>query len=307
LGFGGLQGVDLAGANASYLSQWHASSKVLVTQSGSLGDPGTGHTDWIYGLQGASLQRLLDSEGGLQGAVDDRHYWMGHTRPTFSKMSVISQVTGLDNTHLLPPYFPVFRGEDYLFGAMVEYLHPQAAVLEYDWCVPHFPLEARRGGNENLPATGKGGINLAKFVTDRTCYEEGISADTRFEQLALLVGELAEYSDEGLLTLYRAEVAEAQVGELQQLSNALQDDAPRSDDWRAYLQQGAENVAAAMSTLASVEDIAAIPDSFDQPAILAQFRQYAGDYALALRAWGKVRQAAGKLVDEMLEAGQLAP
>jgi hypothetical protein len=65
-------------------------------------------------------------------------------------MAVMSQATGLDNSHLLPPYFPVFRGEDYLFASLVVCLHPDAAVLDFNWSIPHLPLEQR--GVEDVSA-----------------------------------------------------------------------------------------------------------------------------------------------------------
>jgi hypothetical protein len=119
----------LHGGNAAFLGQWSADSPVLITQCGTVGDPGTSSTAWIYELDPDSTQRVLASPGGLEGALNNRYYWLGHSRPGFNKLAVISQMTGLDNSALLPPYFPVFRGEDALFGAMVEHIHPQSAVL----------------------------------------------------------------------------------------------------------------------------------------------------------------------------------
>ncbi|RLA51283.1 MAG: hypothetical protein DRQ98_11720, partial [Gammaproteobacteria bacterium] len=236
-----------------------------------------------------------------------RHYWMGQPRPLFTKMSVISQVTGLDNSHILPPYFPVFRGEDYLFGAMVEYLHPQAAVLEYDWCVPHFPLEARRGGTDNKPATGKGGINLSKYVTDHTLYEPGISAQTRLNSLTVLIRELAETSDQGLLTLYRTEVAEEQGRQLKALTAKLQDGTPRPQAWQAYLQQSQAGVNEAMQSVARLKDIPSIPDTYEEQTILDEFRDSAGEFAVALEGWAAIREAAKGITDEMLATDVFIP
>lgn len=151
LGADDLKPTGLQGANGVFLSQWHADSSVIIIQSGTMRDSGTPITDWVYSVDPAFTQRLLSSPGGLEGALTNRHYWMGQPKPLFSKMAMISQVTCLDNSKLLPPYFPVFRGEDYLFGGMVEYLHPESAVLEYDWCVPHFPIEPRIGNANNIP------------------------------------------------------------------------------------------------------------------------------------------------------------
>ena len=308
LGIEKLQQQDLQDANAAYLDLWHADSPVLITQSGTLGDPGTPDTSWIYSTDPASAQRLLATAGGLEAALKNRHYWMGQPRPTFSKLAVISQVTGLDNSHLLPPYFPVFRGEDYLFGAMVEYLHPQAAILDYAWSVPHFPLETRTGSADNPPATGKGSINLSKYVTDHTLYQQGISAQTRLQGLALRVKELAETSDRDLLTLYRSEVAEAQGAKLKGLTAKLREAPPKPETWHTYLEQSRAGISTAMQAVANLRDIPGIPDSYqEQQAILEEFRAYASEFAAALEGWPAIRTAAQNIANDMLAAGALAP
>ncbi len=307
LGINELETQDLQGANAAFLSQWHASSPILITQSGTMGDPGTPKTDWVYTVDPASAQRMLASPGGLKGALANRHYWMGQPRPQFTKMAVISQVTGLDNSHLLPPYFPVFRGEDYLFGAMVEYLHPQSTVLEYDWCVPHFSIEERLGGEDNKPASGKGGINLAKYVTDHTLYETGISAETRLTSLAQRVKELSETSDRSLLTRYRTEAAENQRRKIKQFSAKLAEASPKTQAWQDYLQQSLNNLSAATGTTASLEDIPGIPGSYEAQEILDEFRVYAGEFAVALADWPTIREAAKPIAAELISSGAMAP
>jgi hypothetical protein len=307
LGTTDLKPADLRGANGAFLSQWNAESPVMITQSGTMGDPGTPRTDWVYSVDPVSAQRLLASSGGLEGALSNRHYWMGQPKPFFNKMAVISQVTGMDNSKLLPPYFPVFRGEDYLFGAMVEYLHPDSTVLEYDWCVPHFPIEKRKGSAENMPPSGKGGINTSKYITDHTVYETGISAETRLLGLCQLLRELSETSDHGLLTRYRAEVAESQNSKMKQLIAALNDNTPRAQVWQDYLQEALNNTAQAQTVKAELEDIAGVPDGCQAQDILDEFRAYTGCFAQALEGWVVIRQAAKSVTTKLVNSGALTP
>jgi hypothetical protein len=307
LGSGQLLPQDLHNANAAYLSQWRAESPILVTQSGTLGNAGTRTPEWIFTIDPTSSQRLLANPGGLETALSSQQFWRGQPRPLFTRMSVISQVTGLDNSQLLPPYFPVFRDEDYLFGAMVEYLHPTAAVLEYDWSVPHFPIETRSGVLEIEPATGKGRFRPGKFITDRTVYEPGIPVETRLQSLAVLVKELAESSDQGLLTRYRAEVADNQCDELRKFSACLQNGVKRPPVWQGYLEESLESVTGALQSVARLTDIADIPDDLEPQAILEQFRVYANDFAAALAAWPAIRETADTVTSAMLLAGELSP
>jgi hypothetical protein len=307
LGISNLTEQHLLNANSAYMGQWHADSPILVTQSGTLGDPGTPGTGWVYNIDSTSTKRLLASPGGLEGALVNRHYWMGQPRPQITKMAVISQITGLDNSKVLPPYFPVYRGEDYLFGAMTEYLHPQAAVLEYDWCVPHFPLKARQGETSYQPASGKGNINPSKYITDRTVYENGISLNTRLRALTVLIRELAETSDAALLALYRTEEAKAQGAQAAGLTRNLQRDLPRPEAWLAYLKQSLDNINESMQNVARLTDIPAIPNSYDKVTILEQFRSHSSNLAMALEGWPSVREAAKAISTDLLVTGQLTP
>ena len=297
----------LHGASSAYLSQWTAESPVLVTETGSIGDSGTLDTNWIFTLDENSAKRLSQHPGGLEGAFSSRCYWMGQPRPSFSKISVISQVTGLDNSQLLPPYFPVFRGEDYLFGAMTEYLHPQGAVLEYDWCVPHFPLEQRKGTPNPAPLDGKGDINPSKYITDRTRYVRGVSAETRLENLASMAAELGEMTDRGLLTLYRSEVAREQGERLSSLGAYINNGSIRPPAWQDWLQQSVDNIGLSMQAVAQIADVKYLPEDHTEQATLGEFRIQAGGYANALAAWTSIRPVAAKATKEMLATGDFTP
>lgn len=296
---------DILGASSRYMSLWDAHSRVLVTQNGTLGDPGTPDNRWLFFMDDKSQKRLEAFPGGIEGALSNRRYWLGQPRPMFTKMSVMSQVTGLDNTALLPPYFPVFRGEDYTFGAMTEYLHPSSAVLEYDWCVPHLPTEARRGNPAPEPETGRGMFNINKVITDRTLYLQGIPAETRLKTLASHAAELAGASDRGLISIYRKEVAENQQLEMSRLNGLLQDGRIRPPLWQSWLEQSARNVSAATHSNAAISDIPLMPTHLQDGEILELFRHHAGDLSAALFAWEDIRNSAAHLTQLMFEDGTI--
>jgi hypothetical protein len=297
---------DLVGASSRYLSLWGAESRVLVTQSGTLGDPGTSGTQWLFSIPGASQKRLEAFSGGIEGALSSRRYWLGQTRPMFTKMSIMSQAIGLDNTALLPPYFPVFRGEDYTFGAMTEYLHPTSAVLEYDWCVPHLPIESRSGNPAPEPESGRGMFNINKMITDRTSYLPGIPPENRLKTLAAYAAELSHGSDRGLISMYRKEVAEIQQQELARLNTLLQDGRIRPPLWQHWLENSVQNISAAMNTTAAITDMASLPAGLQESEVLVLFRRHVGDFSDALFAWEAIREAAAEVTHSLFEDGTIA-
>lgn len=290
-----VEAAELAGASSSYLRFWDANSPVLVTQCGTLGDPGTPNTDWIYFAQGDTAKHLAAFAGGLEGALASRSYWLGHPRPCFTKMAVMSQTTGLDNSQLLPPYFPVYRGEDYLFGAMTEHMHPQGTVLSYDWCVPHLPVETRASDAQPKPKTGKGLFNMGKYVTDHTVYQAGIDAGVRLQGLANMAEQLSQTDDRGLVTLFRREVAELQGLEQYKLGSLLADGSIRPPTWQGWLQDSADNLNQALQTAAQIQDMPNLPRDQDTAQLLAQFRKHAAGFGLALASWVAVREAASAI------------
>jgi len=289
-----LEATDLAGANAPFLGVMSGDSPVLITQNGSLGDPGSPQIN-SYQLGPDSVQRMLAAPGGHSSAQANRHYWLGRSRPTFTKMAVMSQVTGLDNSHALPPYFPIFRGEDYLFGAMVEYLFPHGATLEYDWCVPHIPPDDRSSTATTEPVADKGGINLfAQAITDHTNYEMDISLETRLDSLCLLLQEMSESSNVGLHAKFQAEVAARNASKLRamgaQVQASSQSQAPQ--DWQNYLQQGLSELTQAVQTPASPADIKGIPEGMSEDAVIDQAKAFAAEFSSALQTWPAIRLAA---------------
>jgi hypothetical protein len=307
LGITTLQETQLQGASSACLDLWSADSPVLITQSGTIGDPGTPGTRWIYTLDPASTRRLLATPGGLNAALANRHYWMGQARPVFGKLAVMSQVTGLDNSRLLPPYFPVFRNEDDLFGAMVEFLHPHAAVLDYDWAVPHFPLEDRGSGVEKNSWDGNEKLRMGKLLADHTVYRSGISPQTRLKHLAMLVRSLGETSDRELMTLYRYEVADASASRANRLGATLQDGVARPEPWQDYLRQRLTQLNEALQIVPKLENISGVPGDYSEQAILGEFRDCATGFASGLQAWPALRQSAESVVNTMLVAGDLLP
>ena len=193
--------------NAAMLNVLDPAAPILVTQCGSWGDPGTGSVHWAINLGEDSIERLVNAPQGMAAALENRSSWFGCARPTLHKMAVMSQMTGLDNSHLLPPYFPAFRGEDLLFGTMVEAMYHRGALVEYPWAVPHLPLEAREY-SIRAPVAKAGGIGLlSRYLTSRIDYEDASDPLGRLQHIAEDARRLGARADHDLLLDYRREQA----------------------------------------------------------------------------------------------------
>ena len=301
-----LEPTSISHTNAALMNNLDGDSPILITQCGSWGDPGTAGSNWLFHLGQDSIDRALSAPGGLSSSLENRHYWLGRSRPNIAKMGVMSQATGLDNSQLLPPYFPAFRGEDYLFAAMTLRLHPDSAVLDYDWSIPHLPVE-QRAIRAREPIAMQAGLALcARYLSDHVIFDGNVSVETRLHVLATQILQLSEQDPTYLLATFRNEIAKQYAEQLKLLQQHRQNaPAVESDDWEKYLQQGIDELSQALQTPA---DPLAIPGAADgtslEDLVLAIQLGMAG-FGNAVLAWPAIRQCAANVVEQLLEDGEL--
>ncbi|TCO69875.1 hypothetical protein [Chromatocurvus halotolerans] len=305
---GPLDTSQLQRCNAAMTNVLSADSPILVTQCGSWGDPGTGSAHWALSLDEDSVDRLVTAPHGMAEALENRLAWLGSSRHNIMKMAFMSQMTGLDNSALLPPYFPVFRGEDLLFGAMVEAMHHRAAIIEYGWAVPHLPLESRRDRGLREPIAGAGGVSLfARYLTERIDYKDATNPAQRLRHLAADARRVANRSNDDLLLDYRTELARGHADQLRALNQQFQRsrDLP-SNNWQGYLQRGMEEMQQVLVNPRSPTQLKGIAEGTSEAEVLARFRELARGWADALDGWVAVREASVTVVRELVDDGVMA-
>ncbi|MEM1223997.1 MAG: hypothetical protein AAGH40_14700 [Verrucomicrobiota bacterium] len=289
---GGAIPIDwFTGGNAAMTNIWSADSKVLVTQCGAWGDPGTGDAHWILNLSEHSISRLLTAGNGMAAAVEDRNAWLGAPNYSVMKIAFMSQMTGLDNTELLPPYFTAFRGEDLLFASLVEALHPQGAVLECGFAVPHLP-ENRSVKSIKEPIASAGGVGLfASYLTNQIDYTDASEPEERIGMIAADLRRLTTKSNSDLLLDYRREVAKAQASLLNTVSNQQANTRDfGSANWQGYLDRAVSELQAALQREWSPKDIKEVSNDASLDEIFEGFRNMVTGYAAALDAWPSIRE-----------------
>lgn len=94
--------------------------RVRVTAAGVAGDAGMSSSLYFLLLDGPSRERLLQSEVVYRAAIKRRQVLRAVTRPTIARSAVCQALNlGLDHRELLPPFMPVQRNQDGIFGALV--------------------------------------------------------------------------------------------------------------------------------------------------------------------------------------------
>ncbi len=199
------------------------SSKIMCTLNGTYGDPGTASIDWIFSLNQASTKRLLKSIDKFSTGLPKRNCWLGRNAPTIlNKFSMMSQVTGLDHTISMPPYYPNGRNEDFLFGEMLQYLYPHKAALDLPLATPHLPIPERTWDSALFSKPMNPGMNHFLAATISQIAFEKITAQTAdlgMERLALHFLQIGEMDRESLSALICNHIANTRTAYLEGIHN----------------------------------------------------------------------------------------
>ncbi|GAB5413360.1 MAG: hypothetical protein Cons2KO_09630 [Congregibacter sp.] len=286
-------GFELRGVDAALLNTIDPAASLVSTQSGSWGNTGTTSPHWALNLDESSIERLVNASIGMKDALERHHHWAGASQFTLRKSAFLSQVTGLDNQQLLPPYFPAFRGEDLLFGATTEFLHPRCGSLEYPWAVPHLPTDGRSGLSLRTPIALTGGMGtFSRILLASVNPIDSRTPESRLQELATVTDAFADKRAKDLLVDYRLDLARTHVSQLNQyLTIREKSEQLPSANWQAYTKRAVEEVQQALENTHAIQDISSRLGNQSDDEIISQFRALARGWASALRAWPAMREA----------------
>lgn len=304
LGANKLDQVALRHAQPAFARRLNQHSRVLVTECGSMGDPGTGGIQWLATMSADSRDRLMQNEGRLQQAQDQRHCWLGRTHPVFEPNANISQLTGFDNRGFLPPYFPIIRGQDRLFGVTTSFIFPDSVTLDYPWAVPHLPIPARTWSEQqnDFSVSSKFPGWLTSQVVSRKDQCPSEATGSRLEFLAGSFRELAESPDQVLLDLYADDWNESRDKQIEDLQQNIRESAGQSKEWQEYLQNALRQVQSSSLVEPRIPDLRGQVGELSGSALVSFWREAWLNFGRSLLAWPDIRQAARHIVEEKFGA-----
>jgi hypothetical protein len=144
--------VDLDSASSRLLTTLESGEgRVRATMSGIVGDSGMGAPTYYLILRGISHERLVSSEAGYDVLRTTRDVLRVAPRWTITDGSLFMTTSvGLDNSALLPPFFPVQRNEDGVFGVTLRSCFEQGFIGYLPCAIQHDPREHRAFGAQDL-------------------------------------------------------------------------------------------------------------------------------------------------------------
>lgn len=307
LGKNHLKATGLENATALLVSELTPDSRVLVTECGSLGCPGTSSNTWLPHMAPGSLRQMLASGEKTNNAIKHRKVWSGRNQPHFSPRPNMSQITGFDNSHSLPPYLPILRGEDRLFGNMLDFIFPTSVMLDYPWAIPHLPLPARGWRNRDLDFTP--GDSFPAFIFEKVLeYKSDCQSalpDDRLSALAAWFYDLAAASPESLTDMHRESRLHGDSLSLLELSTLLSEAKSAPVDWQNYLRNGISQLNTDINKASRADfKLKGIPSTMESDELIAFWKDTLAGFAQALSAWPDIRQAAAEVIAAQNLAGQ---
>jgi hypothetical protein len=112
---------ELLGSEVADVGDRAASGRVAITLHGLVGDSGMSSPRYYLSLAGASRERLVASPNAYRSAFQSREVLRTVRQPTLSAGPFcMTTFFGFDNRVLLPPFFPVQRNADGIFGLVLQ-------------------------------------------------------------------------------------------------------------------------------------------------------------------------------------------
>lgn len=300
LGENHLKPAGFTNATALQLSDLSSESAVLVTECGSLGCPGTSNNTWLPDMAPASLKQLLASSKSTTDALSTRQVWSGRNHPHFTPHSNMSPITGFDNREMLPPYLPIMRGEDRLFGYMLDIIFPTSVTLDYPWAIPHLPIPDRQWRDKDLdfkPADSFPRFFIEKIIEYKSSCESTSPVD-RLSSLSTWFNDMAGASADSLTSMYRDSRLRSDSERLQHLSDLLETTETVPVNWQNYLRNGISQLNIDLDRASRPDfTVQGSPADMESDELISFWKSVWGDFATVLKAWPVIRDAAEKIIN----------
>jgi hypothetical protein len=136
--------IDSSGQELSLLRE--GGGRVLVSLNGVVGDCGWGSPSRYLFVDDLSFERLTPSARAYAEAISSRIMLRVVASPLISEdvEDLMSTAFAADNRPILPPFVPVGRGEDVVFGRLLKKVHPRGWFGHVPHAILHTPPEGRR-------------------------------------------------------------------------------------------------------------------------------------------------------------------
>jgi len=296
--------VDISGLSSRFLNRIEkGNAAVAVSLMGIVGDSGLDDPLVYYILGTETLSRLTKTAELYHAALTNRQILRGPQSICVSdQCECHSGCMGIDNIDLLPPFMPVMRGQDLVFGSLVVKCVPGGLFGVVPRAILHRPAERREFAQNAAPH------RVGKFMTGETLgfliggeSFRGLSRGGLIRTLGARLQELEDQDVHDLQMHIRSAVTPMLVSWMQQLDASIDNHSKVSNFWI----KDALDIKAAIVSALNDRDYSVPSDLehvFGAVEGRGRFRDLVKKFASLLQAWPaivestKVLQAKGKRI-----------
>jgi hypothetical protein len=287
--------INIMRAGANFFTRLASGAgTVLATMAGVVGDSGMGSPLYWLMLEGNSRARLLRCESDYRNALASRQVLRSVMQATISDGSFCMALNlGLDNRRLLPPFFPVLRGQDAVFGALLRaccqgYVGLLPGGVQHQPPPRWFTAEELKQGAARLN-TGQ----LLQLLTGALAPAPGRVADALLA-LGAALANLAALRPDDFQEQIRLHVWNARARGAAQMEEQLRHYRETPPWWAQDVRQAVVQLRQALLNRAAdlPADLCAL---FGSDGALAALQGLVGKFAALLRAWPDMIEAVRRL------------
>ncbi len=294
-GSGELTDSRIEGMTGNGLESLGPDSPVLISECGTFGDPGfPSHVFLLHGAQ-RDLEELLAKDPDVSLTFGQRQFQAVQQSVSIYDLAGISQITGLDNTCMLPPYFPAFRAEDGLFGWLVKQMYPRSRTVMYNWGIPHQPMENRASSYLEEAVIPKVSLGVFKGLWDRVSLSGQSTPVGRLMLIAAMIRDLAERPEHELLALANVEFTRRAASVYMSASARLPYFSGMAPAFEAYFKYAIQKASESLQTPPSLASWFDMPEECDDLELVSRTAAEAGNFANALESWPRIWNLARQL------------
>ncbi len=268
---------------------------VRLTFTGIAGDSGTYCPYSRLFASGPTQARLASSRDIFERALRSREVLRMTARTTLTHdPRCMAGCMGLANTGVVPPFMPVGRNEDGVFGAMTVAVDPLALFAHLPLGVVHDSGRPALYEDRSMRSASESRLSELLILLTRAASQGALEADptVRLARLAGTIGAVAALDAPAFVSHVTRVLIDARAQQLARIEAMVGRPAEYPPYWRSSLE---EYRRALVRSLARPDFFLPIEfqDAGSVGAGFAQLRTFAGRFAALLGAWPALGRAAG--------------
>ena len=288
--------ISMVDSHAMFRRIGSGEARVMATQMGIYGDCGVDSplTSYLSGPQ--TWSRLVNSEGLYRAAIKNRLILRAPANFVLTNVShTQAHCLAVDNTDCIPPFLPMLRGEDGVFGLLLARCVPNSLFGLIPRAILHSPDRVREF-TPQAAISSAGRFTVSETIMALICTLGPSPGGTSTQRLASLGRSLQELRcarDEELQDLLQS-AFEPLLIRVVQLMQARLDKCDAVAFWKNDLEQIRDSALAGLNSRNQLKPV----DLEDEPGGVGpnvRLRGIVSAFADLLQAWPALIQSAGRL------------